>query len=100
LWGEKRLPFDEFSSPQDFDVVIDALYGAGLDRPLQQSLQEKLKKLNESGVPVIAVDLPSGVFGENGAIKGEAIKAAKTVTFFRLKPGHDGLPRKGLSICL
>ena len=92
LWGEKRLPFDEFSSPQDFDVVIDALYGAGLDRPLQQSLQEKLKKLNESGVPVIAVDLPSGVFGENGAIKGEAIKAAKTVTFFRLKPGHVCYP--------
>ena len=92
LWGKKHLPFNEFSSPQDFDVVIDALYGAGLDRPLKQSLQEKLKRLNESGVPVIAVDLPSGVFGENGIIKGEAVKAAKTVTFFRLKPGHVCYP--------
>ena len=92
LWGKKHLPFNEFSSPQDFDVVIDALYGAGLDRPLEQSLQEKLKRLNESGVPVIAVDLPSGVFGENGIIKGEAVKAAKTVTFFRLKPGHVCYP--------
>ena len=92
LWGEKHLPFDEFSSPQDFDVVIDALYGAGLDRPLEQTLQEKLKRLNESGVPVIAVDLPSGVFGQSGIIKGEAVKAAKTVTFFRLKPGHVCYP--------
>ena len=92
LWGKKHLPFNEFSSPQDFDVVIDALYGAGLDRPLEQSLQEKLKRLNESGVPVIAVDLPSGVFGQNGIIKGEAVKAAKTVTFFRLKPGHVCYP--------
>ncbi len=92
LWGKKHLPFNEFSSPQDFDVVIDALYGAGLDRPLEQLLQEKLKRLNESGVPVIAVDLPSGVFGQNGAIKGEAVKASKTVTFFRLKPGHACYP--------
>lgn len=92
LWGKKHLPFNEFSSPQDFDVVIDALYGAGLDRPLEQTLQGKLKRLNESGVPVIAVDLPSGVFGESGIIKGEAVKAAKTVTFFRLKPGHVCYP--------
>ena len=92
LWGAKHLAFDNFSSPQDFDVVIDALYGAGLDRPLEQSLQEKLKRLNESGIPVIAVDLPSGVFGQNGAIKGEAVKASKTVTFFRLKPGHVCYP--------
>ena len=92
LWGAKHLAFDNFSSPQDFDVVIDALYGAGLDRPLEQSLQEKLKSLNESGIPVIAVDLPSGVFGQNGAIKGEAVKASKTVTFFRLKPGHACYP--------
>lgn len=92
LWGAKHLSFDNFSSPQDFDVVIDALYGAGLDRPLEQSLQEKLKRLNESGIPVIAVDLPSGVFGQNGAIKGEAVKASKTVTFFRLKPGHVCYP--------
>ena len=92
LWGAKHLAFDNFSSPQDFDVVIDALYGAGLDRPLEQSLQEKLKRLNESGIPVIAVDLPSGVFGQNGAIKGESVKASKTVTFFRLKPGHACYP--------
>ena len=92
LWGAKHLAFDNFSSPQDFDVVIDALYGAGLDRPLEQLLQEKLKRLNESGVPVIAVDLPSGVFGQNGAIKGESVKASKTVTFFRLKPGHACYP--------
>ncbi|OLY42657.1 yjeF C-terminal region, hydroxyethylthiazole kinase-related/yjeF N-terminal region [Bartonella apis] len=92
LWGAKHLAFDNFSSPQDFDVVIDALYGAGLDRPLEQSLQEKLKRLNESGIPVIAVDLPSGVFGQNGAIKGEAVKASTTVTFFRLKPGHVCYP--------
>ena len=92
LWKGDCLAFDAFSSPEDFDVIIDALYGAGLDRPLDKPLQASLKKINESGVPVIAIDLPSGVFGRTGALNGEAIKATKTVTFFRLKPGHVCYP--------
>lgn len=78
--------------PDNFDLIIDALYGAGLDRPLDEALEAVIEKIAESDRPVIAVDLPSGVFGRTGAVAGKAIKATKTVTFFRLKPGHVCYP--------
>lgn len=91
LWGKTSSPIDEFVAC-DFDLIVDALYGAGLDRALDAALQNKIIKISESNVPVIAVDLPSGVFGRTGAIGGAAIRATKTVTFFRLKPGHVCYP--------
>lgn len=91
LWGKTSSPIDDFVA-SDFDLIVDALYGAGLDRPLDAALQNKIIKISESNVPVIAVDLPSGVFGRTGAIEGEAVRATRTVTFFRLKPGHVCYP--------
>jgi hydroxyethylthiazole kinase-like uncharacterized protein yjeF len=70
------------------DIIIDALFGAGLDR-LPAVM---IAAMNASGVPVIAVDLPSGVNGTTGAVMGVAVKAAQTVTFFRRKVGHLLLP--------
>jgi hydroxyethylthiazole kinase-like uncharacterized protein yjeF len=74
------------------DVIIDALFGAGLDRPVEGLARAMIERMNAQGAPVIAVDLPSGVNGTSGAVMGIAVKAAQTVTFFRKKPGHLLLP--------
>ena len=78
------------------DLVIDALFGAGLARPLSGEAATIVDKLNSSGLSVLAVDLPSGVDGRTGAAEGPAVRAARTVTFFRLKPGHLLLPGRAL----
>jgi NAD(P)H-hydrate epimerase len=62
-------------------VVVDALFGTGLDRPLAAPWSDVVRAINERGVPVVAVDLPSGLSGDSAAIPGEAVEAAVTVTF-------------------
>jgi NAD(P)H-hydrate epimerase len=78
------------------NVVIDALFGAGLGRPLEGVASETVEALNGSGVPCVAVDVPSGVHGDTGQVLGAAAQAATTVTFFRRKPGHLLYPGRGL----
>ncbi|WP_298722589.1 NAD(P)H-hydrate dehydratase [uncultured Ferrovibrio sp.] len=74
------------------DVIVDALFGAGLSKPLAGMARSLVEAINESGRPVVAVDLPSGLHGDDGQPRGTAVKAERTVTFFRLKPGHLLLP--------
>ncbi|HEX4410774.1 MAG TPA: NAD(P)H-hydrate dehydratase [Xanthobacteraceae bacterium] len=79
----------------DADVIIDALFGAGLDRPVEGQAGAMIEAINAQhaqGVPVIAVDLPSGINGSSGAIMGVAVEATQSVTFFRKKPGHLLMP--------
>lgn len=95
-WKGEVLPCDPslIGSPA---LIIDALFGAGLDRPVKGDPKIMIDAINASGVPVLAVDLPSGINGNSGAVMGAAILATETVTFFRPKPGHLLLP--GRSYC-
>jgi hydroxyethylthiazole kinase-like uncharacterized protein yjeF len=93
-WPGAAAPAEAFD-PAGSDLVIDALYGAGLSRNVDGLARECVLEINafaESGGPVLAVDVPSGVDGATGAIRGLAVRAAASVTFFRLKPGHLLLP--------
>src|ERR1700741_3499181 len=90
-WKYPVLPFN----PQALGkpaLIIDALFGAGLNRPVKGDPLEMIEAVNANGAPVLAVDLPSGINGTSGAVMGVAIDALETVTFFRKKPAHLLLP--------
>lgn len=88
-------PLDPFQL-ESLDLVIDALYGAGLSRPIDGVAAEVIAAVKASGTPVLAVDVPSGLDGETGAALGPVLRAAETVTFFRRKPGHVLYPGRDL----
>ena len=90
-WKYPVLPFN----PQAIGhpaLIIDALFGAGLNRPVKGDPLEMIEAVNANSAPVLSIDLPSGVNGTSGAVIGVAVRAAETVTFFRRKPAHLLLP--------
>ncbi len=70
------------------DVVVDALFGIGLDRPITGVLAELINAVNGRHIPVLAVDMPSGIHSDTGAVMGTAIRATATVTMQALKVGQ------------
>jgi hydroxyethylthiazole kinase-like uncharacterized protein yjeF len=69
------------------DIVVDALLGTGVDRPLADAWRVAVDRINASAVPVLAVDIPSGLHADTGAVLGAAVRADRTVTFIARKPG-------------
>ena len=79
------------------DTIIDAVFGAGLAREVPESLRTLISAVDAAGLPVVAVDLPSGLDGRRGTPLGAAFRAKQTVTFMARKPGHLLMP--GRSLC-
>src|SRR5258706_12209027 len=85
-WKYPVLPFN----PQAIGrpaLIIDALFGAGLNRSVKGEPHDMIAAINANGAPVLSVDLPSGINGDTGAVMDIAVRATETVTFFRCKPG-------------
>jgi len=78
-------------------LVVDALFGAGLNRPLDGVAAQLLSQIAALGLQMVAVDVPSGLNGDTGEVLGQAAAADMTVTFFRAKPGHFSL--EGRRLC-
>jgi NAD(P)H-hydrate epimerase len=74
------------------DVVIDALFGTGFRGAPREEAALEIRAMNESGAPIVAVDIPSGVDASTGEVPGEAVRAALTVTFHGRKVGHEVAP--------
>ncbi|MEM6463368.1 MAG: NAD(P)H-hydrate dehydratase [Pseudomonadota bacterium] len=90
-WGAAVEPISDLVANRG-TVIVDALFGAGLDRPIQGAAAAAMEVVLDSGLPVVAADLPSGINGRSGRIEGIALKAAHTVTFAAYKPGHFLFP--------
>jgi hydroxyethylthiazole kinase-like uncharacterized protein yjeF len=87
------IPLQRLQSVDDLylgrqcDVVVDAIFGTGITRDVIGLEAEVLQRINDSGLPVVSIDIPSGVDGNTGQVHGAAVRAACTVTF--------GLPKLG-----
>lgn len=99
-WGDAIAPL----SAQSLDgcaLLVDAIFGAGLSKPLSGAVldfaEAARNKVLSDDLVSVAADMPSGVDGDTGEVKGAAIPAAETVTFFRRKPGHLLMPGRDLA---
>ncbi|GHA10425.1 bifunctional NAD(P)H-hydrate repair enzyme [Devosia pacifica] len=100
-WGG-RCDHPQAEDLDDADLIIDSLLGAGLDRPIEGGLAGLVQAVNHTKKPVVSIDVPSGIDGLTGEVRGVAIEAELTVTFFRKKPGHLLLPGRqhcGAVVC-
>ncbi len=96
LWSGAVLPLSAFA-PSKGGIIIDALFGSGLSRPLNDEAAAAADRANAAGASIISVDLPSGLSGLTGQPLGACFHADCTITFFRAKPGH--LLEPGRSLC-
>lgn len=77
----------DWTADRDFGLIIDGLFGIGLTRAIGEPYARWIVQANDSGIPVLALDVPSGLDAETGAAQANAIHASATATFIALKPG-------------
>ncbi|MBR0508451.1 MAG: NAD(P)H-hydrate dehydratase [Clostridia bacterium] len=94
---EAGVPVETEWRPAKREVVIDSLFGVGLNRPVEGRARTLIERMNESGFPIVSADLPSGLHADSGRILGEAVKAARTVTMQAKKAGM--LLGQGRALC-
>lgn len=82
---------------RDASLLVEGLFGTGLDRPISGHVAQVVDALNGAGTPVVSLDLPSGVDADTGAVLGTAVRARTTVAFGAAKRGHLQHPGRGLS---
>ncbi len=78
------------------ELVVDAVFGAGLARDVDGVMGKVISQVNQSDIPVISIDVPSGVDGNDGTVRGLSFVAETTITFFRKKLGHLLMPGRGV----
>lgn len=94
-----RYQIPETNNPcwDEYTTIVDAVFGIGLSRNMQGEYKEVIEQINQSDAFVWAVDIPSGINGDTGAVMGTAVRADETVTFAFAKVGHYLYP--GVSFC-
>ncbi|VAW47988.1 NAD(P)H-hydrate epimerase / ADP-dependent (S)-NAD(P)H-hydrate dehydratase, partial [hydrothermal vent metagenome] len=83
---------------QQTDVIIDAIFGTGLDRPITGTLRQTIEQVNQHAKPTLSLDIPSGLHADTGTILGTAIQATHTCVFITQKLGlytHQGADVSG-----
>lgn len=104
-WSGTCQPLTEAASLNRFEIIIDALFGIGINRDVVGLAAFAVSTIGAafaSGTPVAAVDIPSGIDGGTGRVRGAAVTATTTITFHRLKPGHvlePGRSHAGRIVC-
>lgn len=83
----KSVPWGRIRKALNGAVVLDALFGTGLSKPLKDPFKKVVEILNAAGRPVVSVDIPSGLNADTGEVMGAAVRAQRTVTL--------GLPKVG-----
>lgn len=97
LWQEAGGVLHSKIPAGKWDLAVDGLFGIGLKRRLEGRYPQLVERINRLGVPVLALDVPSGLDADTGSILGAAVRAAHTVTFIALKPGL--LTAEGVNCC-
>jgi NAD(P)H-hydrate epimerase len=87
-WAESAGEWADFQAlPEDADLIVDAIFGTGLERPVGGRWADAIAAVNAHRAPCLAIDVPSGLHSDSGAVLGDAVRAAATVSFIGLKVG-------------
>lgn len=114
LQGEARVAWNDFRAAggdasswgdaalDDVDVIVDAIFGIGLTRPIEGEMAACIRAINQSTAHVLSLDIPSGLATDTGHVLGESVRAERTIAFIGLKQGFylaDGPNCIGIVMC-